>query len=60
MKFRIQVKCDGHEPWWEEYDKDTDDPQKWAEDIVAWFNKGCRPGEKPRTLLAVEVLDATG
>ena len=59
MKFKMQVKCDGCEPWWEEYDKDTDDPQKWAEDIVAWFNSTCRPGEKPRTLLAVEIIDST-
>lgn len=58
MKFKIKVASENNE-WWEEYDKDTDDPQKWAEDIVAWFNSTLRPGEKPRTLLGVEIIDAT-
>lgn len=58
MKFRIQVQradksC---EPHWEEYDEDTNDAQKWAEDIIKFFNRTGQPGDVERLLLAVEVL----
>ena len=57
MKFRIKVKRldDGHE-WWESYEEDTPDPQKWAEEIVAWFNSALKPNESGRKLLCVEVV----
>ena len=56
MKFRIQVERvdKSMEPHWEDYDEDINDAQKWAEEIVAWFNGTCRPGEIKRRLLAVE------
>lgn len=57
MQFRILTRrADGAE-WWEDYDKDVGDPQKWAETTVAHFNDTLRPGEQSRTLLKVEVLD---
>ena len=60
MKFRIKV-CNENKPegWWENYDKDVPSAQEWAEGIVAWYNETLRVGQKPRTLLAVEVLDET-
>lgn len=59
MKFRIQVQpadeaLDAH---WEEYDENIDDAQKWAEDIIVFFNNTAQPGAVERILLAVEVLD---
>jgi len=56
MKFRIQVESSSS-VWWEEYDKPISDPQKWASEIVEYFNHTLRPGESPRKLLRVEVLD---
>lgn len=60
MKFRIQVeRVDGStESHWETYDEDTKDAQKWAEELIAWFNGTVRPGESKRRLLAVEVVDS--
>ncbi len=58
MKFKIEVeRVDGDGRHWEEYDENIDDAQKWAEDIIEFFNGSCRPGETKRRLLAVEVLD---
>lgn len=57
MKFRIQVGRSDDNKHWEEYDEDTDDAQKWAEDIIKYFNRTGQPGDPQRYLFAVEVLD---
>lgn len=57
MKFKIHV-TDGTEDWWEEYDKETVDPDEWGRSIIEFFNSTLRPGEKPRTFLGSEVIDA--
>ncbi len=41
----------------DENDELTDDPEKWAQETVARFNETLRTGEKPRTVLEVEILD---
>ena len=55
MKFKIHVK-DERLDWWEDYNEDTDNPQKWAEELVQKFNNSLRPMEKPRTLIDIEVI----
>lgn len=59
MKFRIEVgNEDGSgESWWEDYEEDIDDAQKWAEETILFFNNTIRPHEKKRKLLQVVVLD---
>lgn len=59
MKFKIKVgpADEAFEPHWEEYDENIDDAQKWAEDIIVFFNNTAQPGAVERILLAVEVLD---
>lgn len=48
MKFRVKVNYkdadDDEDPWWETYEKDVDDPRKWAEATIAKFNKHLKPG----------------
>jgi hypothetical protein len=56
MKFRICVKSQNREAWWEDYDLVTDDCQKWAEVTVANFNNTLKPFETPRELIAVEMI----
>jgi len=56
MKFRMLISS-GADPWWEENDEATDDPEKWAYETIASFNETLKPGERPRTLLKVEILD---
>lgn len=59
MKFKI-LCTDGYgEPWWEEYNKDTENPQQYAENLIAHFNATLRGPEKPRILLKVEILDSS-
>lgn len=58
MKFRIKVADDSGDGWWEEYDKPVSNLDQWAKDTIASFNRTLQPGEKKRTLLTVEVLDA--
>lgn len=58
MKFKIHVE-NSKGDWWESYDKNVTDPQQWAENTIAAFNATLRPGEKPRTLLGVEVENAS-
>jgi hypothetical protein len=65
VRFRMQVQSgSGHEagraPWWETYEREGDG-LKGAEDaatsIILYFNNTLKPGESPRSLLAVELLD---
>ena len=58
MKFKIKC-CDERDPdgWWEEYDKDIDNPQEWARETITSFNHTLRPGERLRKVLEVVVLD---
>ena len=66
MKFRLKsVEIDEQgnvvrELEWEDYDKpeltDANEVRKWSEGIHEWFNSTCRPNEKHRRLLKVEVL----
>lgn len=58
MIFKIHVRDSDGRDWWEDYDKDVEDPNKWAEEILARFNAGLRPGEKARELLDVVVIDS--
>ena len=58
MKFKILVS-NGEREWWEDYDEDIPNAQLWAEETIKNFNACLRPKEKPRTLLKVEVLDAS-
>lgn len=62
MKYRMQAISYDPETgedlgtsWWEEYS--DDDPEDHAKSLVEFFNSTLRPGEKPRRLLQVEVLD---
>lgn len=56
MKFKIRVKNE-KDDWWEEYEKNCDDPELWALEIVERFNETLRPRELPRELLEVVILD---
>lgn len=59
MKFKILVQNQKGMEWWESYDKDVPDPQEWARETVAWYNEVLRPGELPRTLLKVEIIETS-
>lgn len=57
MKFKLEVEIiDEGSRHWETYDEDTNDAQKWSEELIAWFNGTCRQGESHRKLLNVELL----
>ena len=57
MKFKIQVKKVGSDnSWWEEYEENISDPQKWAEEIISEFNDSLREGEKAREVISVEII----
>jgi len=56
MKFRVLVS-DGATDWWETFDLTTDDPEKWAEETIAYFNETLNSGEKSRIVKEIEVLD---
>ena len=57
MKFRVHIKS-GKNKWWEEFDVDTDDPQKWAQETIDNFNHTLRPGEAKRSISKqVRILD---
>ena len=59
IKFTACNVGDEKNTWTEEYDKDVIDAQKFSEDTIAYFNRTLRPGEKPRQLIKVEVIDET-
>ena len=44
-------------PWWEDYEENIKDVQKWAKETISFFNKTIRPREKRRKLLQVVVID---
>ena len=56
MKFKILVKTDS-EQWWEEYDKNTTNPNKWAIETIQHFNATLKPHEKFRSLVDVQIID---
>lgn len=58
MKFRmfIQPINESKEPWWEEYDKPTNDPVKWVEEVIDKFNNTLKRHEEPRKLLRIEKI----
>lgn len=43
------------DPWVENYTKDVDDPQAWAQALIDQFNTTLRPNERARELVRVEV-----
>lgn len=57
MKFRLLVKTSDGDEWWEEYDKEIADPHAWARETLEEFNATLKPGERPRELLKIEILD---
>lgn len=58
MKFRIHVKDERNE-WWEEYDKievvDLTSAEVCAKQMIERYNATLYPGDKPRTLLEVQL-----
>ncbi len=57
MKFKIIVRTPSGRQWEEEYNKETEDPKKWAEDVITNFNNTLKLGEETRTLIDVMILD---
>lgn len=58
MQFKIQVKPKNrNDSWWEPYNKpevvDQATAERAGQALVDYFNSTLRPGESPRTLLAV-------
>ena len=56
MKFRIKIK-DINGEWWEDYDENIEDIDKWAKEVIKRFNKTLRPGENKRKKIELEILD---
>ena len=57
MKFQIEVRDKGGMPWIEEYNEDVTDPEKWAHETIDRFNNSLRPGETPREVVSVKIMD---
>ena len=57
MKFRMHCK-NQRSDWWEYFDKECCDPIVWATDCISRFNDTLRPGELPRELVEVDILDS--
>lgn len=57
IRFKLFARHEGgtHE-WGETYEKEVADPEKWSRDIIAWFNRTLRPGEKKREFVRCEVF----
>ena len=60
MKFKIKCcdKGDQDNFWWEDYDKNVDDVDKWGQAIIGNFNSTLAPGEKEREYLGYEIIDS--
>ena len=56
MKFKIHVK-NADSDWWESYDKNITDPQRWAAGTIKQYNTTLHEGDLPRELLEVVVED---
>lgn len=60
-KIQIEVKKEGSDSTWtEDYTIDHKDPTEWATDTIYQFNRTRKPGEKPRELVAVTILNPDG
>lgn len=58
MRFKLYWKHPGEaddKAFCESYDELTTNPEKWSRDIIDWFNKGLRPGERKRIFVRCEV-----
>ncbi len=53
----LEVKTVGSDATWTEKYDCKGDPGRWAADLVSRFNAALRPGERPRELVAVRVLE---
>lgn len=58
MRIRLTIRHKGAKDWYEEYDPGSEDPQKFAADMINSFNASLRPGERPRTLVGWEDISA--
>lgn len=56
-RIEIEVRNVGSDTTWREQYDCSDDPQKWAKELIDRFNATLQPMEKPRELVGVEVLD---
>ena len=58
MRFRIKCCNKGNQDkwWWEDYEKDIDDPDSWGKAIVNYYNSTLKPMEKEREYLGFEIL----
>ena len=56
MKFKILVK-NKKDQWWEEYDKQINNPEECAKEMIKTYNETLYPGDLKRTLLKVEILE---
>lgn len=41
--------------WGERYQKETDNPEQWGRDLIAWFNSTTRTSESKRKFIRVEI-----
>ncbi len=57
LKLKIGYLDNPDNNWVEDYDVDVENPQSYAEEMIASFNATLRPGEKERILLEVIVAD---
>jgi hypothetical protein len=59
MKIKLKI-CDVDSPennWNEEYDVECKNAEEYGTELINSFNDTLRPGEKPRKLLEVTVID---
>jgi len=58
FKMKCAKENDEENFWFEEYDKDTKNPEELGKSYIECFNNTLRPGEKRRVFLGVEIIDA--